>query len=271
MVAAAVVGGAVIGGVATSYSANKSAGAAGEASDKSLQTAREAEALNRERYGQSQRYLNPYLERELQASNQLMAELGLQQYSGYPDDKGAAGTGEGYLPVRNIRSEGPANYRNVPGYSEAYAALDRLEDESIETVNQGAVSSGTLYSGRRGESLRDLGAETQLNRARTENQFYNNYINTLQNLANPTSTTNLSSLGVNQAATQGAQNIAATNQANQYNLAGAQAQGQAFADYGAGLGNLASSYINYQQPSGGGVPINQNLANQTGTITPAYI
>lgn len=310
MVAAAAIGGAVIGGIATTSAAKKSAGATDKASSRAsqdaLRTAQQSEAFNRERFEQAERYLNPYLERELQASNQLLFELGLTPYQGTPGQlqqrpelsqdeinqrAEAVARGGGfvggppradslarytdqpeYTPVRNIQPNRTGGYRQAPGYAASLDALDRLEEEGYEAVNQGAAGSGTLYSGRRGEQLREVGAGTQLARARTENQFYNNYINTLQNLANPTSTTNLSAAGLDQGATIGQQNIAAQNQATGYQLQGVAAQNAIRADQAGALANIGSSLIqNYPTSSGGGgVPINQAQANATGTITPNY-
>lgn len=266
MVAAAVVGSAVVGAVASSSSARSAKKASDKASRRAQKAAGSAEALNIDRFEDAETRLNPYLERELQASNQLLSELGLTPYAGLPGDTGVGGT-----DVRNIQPSGasPA-YLQSPGYLRTQEALDAIESEQIEAVNQGAVNAGTLYSGRRGEALSEVGASTQLARAQTENQFYNNYLNILQNLSSPQSTTNLSSLGVDQAATIGSQNIAATDRANQYTLGGVAATNAARADFAGGVGNLASAYIAGGYGDTGGVPINQELANTTGTITPNY-
>jgi len=305
--AVAIAGATVVSG----YMAGQSAESAAEsASDAQLQAAREAEALNVERYGQAQDYLSPYISRELTASNQLMYELGLGPHPSTiqaqvrPEVSGSPATyadaysdqlGSGLIS-REIRGElqgldiggtqgsvsnldrgmrlrpeasptggtatyGGATYADSPAYLQSMSAYDKIEEERIAAVNQGAAGAGSLYSGARGKALAEVGGSTQLARAGAENQFYNNYINMLQGLANPASTTNLSSLGVNQAATIGSQNIAAQTAASNYALQGTAAQSAATADIIGGIGSAASAYLNQpQQPNygayGGGASAN---------------
>ena len=125
----------------------------------------------------------------------------------------------------------------MPGYSDAI-------DAGVRTVNQGEANAGNLYSGSRGLALRDAGQNVQ-------QSYYTNYMNLLQNMANPKSTTNMASVGVGQAGTIGAQNISATNQANAYRMAGTEAQNAAIADITGALGSGISAYMN-RPPSGGG-------------------
>ncbi len=281
-VAAVGVAGSISGSNKQAKAA-KEAGAAAESQGKNqLKIAREAEKLNRERYRQGQYYLNPYMERELQASNQLLFELGLTPYEGTPDRYGTKGNLNSdpklndMFQVRNIQPERRRAYMESEGYQDAMSAYDAIEQEGIDAVNQGAANSGNLYSGSRGEALRDVGGDVQLARAGTEMQFYNNYLNMLQGLATPQSTTNLSSLGLNQAATIGTQNIAAQQNASNTILDGVYAstaaQNAATADKYGGVADIASAYIGSLGREEPGVPIDYNKAVDTGgTITPAYI
>lgn len=212
---------------AVGYSSSKKIAEATEsASQDTLQTARDAEALNRERYGEAQDYLSPFIGREAQASEQLMYEMGMGPQP------------EGY---------GGPTYAQTPAYMQSMSGYDALGQEQIAAVNQGAANAQTLYSGTRGEALAEVGAGTQLAKAGAESNFYNNYMNMLQNMATPASTTNVASLGVGQAATIGGQNIAAQNVASNYAMQGAEAQSAATADIIGGLTNAAGAYLS--QPS----------------------
>jgi len=175
----------------------------------SAEAARNAELLNRERYGESQRMLSPYLQSELNANQQLNYEMGLPQAEGV-----------NYMP-----QSAPA-YRNTPGYQGAIQS-------GIDTVNAGAAGAGSLYSGARGDALRTAGQNV-------EQSYYSNYMNMLQGMANPSATTNLSSLGMGQAATIGGQNIGAAAQQGQFRQQGAQATQQAQGD---AIGAIISMFL----------------------------
>ena len=172
-----------------------------------------AKQKNQARFEQAQAYLDPYIDRSEQAAQQMQIEMGLAP--------GEAGTA----------------YMETPAYQAAIS-------EGIGAINQGAAGAGILYSGRRGESLRDLGAGMQQN-------AYANYMNMLGNIASPRTAENLSALGVNQGLQSSAQQMAAQNQMSSYNLQGAAAQGAATADVFGGLTNLYSGYMaaNPTQPT----------------------
>lgn len=76
-----------------------------------------------------------------------------------------------------------------------------------------------------------------------QQSYYNNYMNMLQNLASPSTATNVASMGMGQAANIGQQNLAATAQANQAMMQGAAAQNAAIADAMGGVSNIASAYM----------------------------
>jgi hypothetical protein len=172
--------------------------AAGISAAASERTAAAAEALNRERYKESLTRLDPYMASELRAREQLDVEMGLAP--------GEAGTA----------------YMQTPGYQTSL-------DEAGRAVEQTAATSGsTLYGGRRLQEAGKAGAGVQ-------QSYYNNYMNMLTSMANPTTATNVSSLGMGQAATIGGQNIASTAQAGQFRQAGAQQTQQAQGDILGGI------------------------------------
>ncbi len=201
----------VVSSVVASKSASKTRGAAGQAARRQERTAREAQELNIERYGEARELLDPYISEARTAREQQMIEMGLAP--------GEAGTA----------------YMETPGYQ---ALLEERRGEA----QQAAASSGSLYSGRRIQAAADVGGATQ-------SQFYTNYMNMLQNLGSPGVATNLASLGVGQAATIGQQNLAAQQVAGQYRVAGAQAQQAATADIIGGAANIYGSYLSSQRPA----------------------
>jgi hypothetical protein len=160
--------------------------------DATLSAAREAEALNRERYGEAGERLTPYMESEARARNQYEIEMGLAP--------GEAGTA----------------YMNTPGYETAMS-------EAMRGANTGAQAMGSPYGGRAMEARARAGTGVQ-------QQYYNNYMNALSGMAQPQVTQNYSSLGMGQGATIGAQNIGAAGQAGQFRQAGAQSTQQAQGD-----------------------------------------
>lgn len=191
--------------VVGAYSANRASSAARDAAGATRDTAEQSELLNRERYAEAQGYLDPYIGRSNIAAQQLQAEMGLSQYG----DSGQEYTAR--------------DMSDIPGYQ-------AVMDESLQAAEQSAVSSGsTAYGGRRLEAAGQVGAGVQ-------QSYYTNYMNMLQNLASPTTATNLSSLGMNQGIQMGQQNIAATNTASNYMLEGVSAGNAALADaVGAGV------------------------------------
>lgn len=234
---AGAVAGAAIGG---SIGEDPGAGA-GEASEATLQASREAEALNRERYQQAQGYMEPFAGRSNIAAQQLQAELGLPQYMDqggvefFPPGQEQMGPFQDGEPSASPYATPGQEFTtrdmsDVPGYQ-------AVMDESLRAVEQSAVSSGsTAYGGRRLEAAGEVGAGVQ-------QSYYNNYMNMLQNLATPTVATNLSSMGMNQGVQMGQQNIAATNQSNQYMMAGAAARNAQQADLMGGIFNLGAGAL----------------------------
>jgi len=134
-------------------------------------------------------------------------------------------------------------YMNAPGYQGAIQA-------GTEAVNQGAANDGALYSGSRGNALKEVGQSVQ-------QSYYSNYINMLSNMANPSTATNLANINIGAAGNIGSNNIAATNLNNQN-------QSAMIADIMGGLTSAGSAYINRPQTPGqtGVAPPDQATANQ---------
>lgn len=170
-----------------------------------LQSSREARALNEKRYGVATDLMTPYINDSRTAQDQIMIELGLAD--------GEAGTA----------------YMNTPGYTS-------MIDETREGVEQASATGGNLYSGRRMQSAGEASG-------RVQSSFYNNYMNILQNMADPTPASNLASMGVGQGVTMGNQNIAATNMASNYMMDAATTNQNARSDFIGGVTNAGTAMI----------------------------
>jgi len=195
------------------YTTKKASDVTKDAARTTLSTAKDAEALNRERWGEAQGYLDPYIGRSEEAAQQFQAEMGLPQYGDIGEELA------------------PRDMSQIPGYQ-------AVMDESLRAVEQSAINSGsTAYGGRRLEAAGQVGAGVQ-------QSYYTNYMNMLQNLSSPTAAINLSSMGMNQGIAMGQQNIAATNIANDYRLQGVAAQNAGIADLVGGLASAYGSYMN---------------------------
>lgn len=129
------------------------------------------------------------------------------------------------------QQEAPGSaYMRTPVYQGAIKA-------GTEAVNTGAADAGALYSGSRGIALRDVGQNVN-------QSMYANYMNLLQNAANPATATNLSSLGVGQAANIGQQNIASQQMQNAYTMQGAADRSALYSDVAGGLTSAFTAYMN---------------------------
>lgn len=197
-----------VSAVASYAGAEKTASAIEKGSETQLKIAREAEALNIERYGEAREMLDPYVGEARTARDQYMIEMGLAP--------GEAGTA----------------YMETGGYQS-------LLDERQRAAQGQAAGAGTLYSGRRIQEASDVGGATQ-------SQFYQNYMSMLQNLGSPNVATNLASLGVGQAASIGQQNLAAQQIASQGQVSAAQTRQAATGDIIGGIANVAGAYYGSQ-------------------------
>jgi hypothetical protein len=262
---------------------------ASEESQVQRDIAANAEALNRERYLEAKGLLMPRVRQSDIAQNQLMAELGLGGYQTQPlfssggyqaQPQFSSGgyrrepVGRGFAPqdggggpfdlpgnrmvgasIRNLPPSEESyyepldpttfkkstSYMDIPGYQAAI-------DESLRAVEQaGNYEGATSYGGRRLKAAGQVGAGVQ-------QSYYNNYMNMLQNIAQPQVAQNLASMGVNQGANIGSQNIVAgqassnavlqgNQQANESRLAGTAASNAAIGDVMGGIMNMGAGAL----------------------------
>lgn len=221
---------------AGAYSANKASKAAGRSADATLAAAEMTEERLQRGYEDAEGRLSPFIGSELAANRQLMIEMGLT-----PPPVYMPGSDRKLEDLRSQPLQGPAGPAAQPGtaYMQTPAYKAAME-EGIGAVNQGAAGAGALYSGSRGLALRDVGQSVQ-------QSFYNNYMNILQSMANPTTATNLSNIGIGVAGSINDQNALATTQANNARLAGQQASGAVMSDVVGGIGSAVSAYLSRPQ------------------------
>lgn len=218
MVAAAVVGGAVVGGIASNMAAGKQADAAGKAADQ------QAEAS-----AQMRSDLSPYTQTGQQAINPLWAAMG------YTTD---ANGNQAVNPNSVLQQQfqfNPSDLANTPGYQ--FALTQGLKSTNNSLAAQGLGLSGAQAKGlsQYATGLADQTYGNQYNRAlstyNTNYQVAANNVNNLQSLVNT---------GQNSAAQTGQAGINAANNAGNYLTQ----QGNAQAAGIAGVGNAVNSGIN---------------------------
>lgn len=147
-------------------------GGAADHDFKASQKAQRAEyergrAHNIKRFGEAEERLSPWMDAEASAREAMAGELGL----GPTEFSGEA-------------------YKDTPGYS-------NMLESSRRAVDQTAGGYGGTTDRR--------AAEAAAPSAAADASYYTNYMNMLSNMASPTTSTNVGSLGVGQAATLGAQ------------------------------------------------------------------
>jgi hypothetical protein len=296
---AAIIGSALIGGMASSKASGEQARSAGEATQAQRDIADQQTALQREQYLKQLELNAPFREAGLTGTNMLLAQLqggpyASAQFGGVPGYNPARAMENfrgvaGYDPTSAMRNFGASDFQADPGYafrlSEGMKALDRTA-----ASRGGLLSGATLKGAQRYGS--DLASQEygnaynrfQANRA-TQSQEYQNAFNRYQaeraaqeqnygnafNRFQAERTNTLAPLqslaGVGQSATQQAQ------QASQNYATGATG---ALANYGnaqasniIGAGNArASGYVGGANALTGGIGQglnfyqNQNLVNQ---------
>lgn len=251
---AVVAGGAAIAG------AQSQSRAANRASRRSQRTAREQigaeervaeenRRLNEERYQQAQRYLAPSIFAERRAQNYLDDEI--EYLSG--NSRPAAFGERDFATERELGqiTRGFTSFLDNPAY-------ERILGEGVRAIDQSAASSGQLLTGNALESARDYGQQTALGFFNTylnqraqvkagQDQQYANYLNILQNQANPTSSTNIANIGIGQAGTVAQQNSQSVARTNQF-------LGQATADANRATADIAAARSNLYGTLGGLAP-----------------
>ena len=142
---------------ATSQGVESLRGAAGNVTAQ----AERASAGQTDAFGNIDERYSPFLNSERQAVGQLGAELGLspgEQYKGY---------------------------RDSPAYQAAMDASTGAQEATMEDIRQEGANAGSLYSGRRIQEGADRANRGNYERAGIEQSYYQNYMNMLQQQANP--------------------------------------------------------------------------------------
>lgn len=189
--------------------------AAGQAADATLQAAREAEALNRERYAEAQGRLDPYMrgsERayghlqqmmglpyETSAPNQYIQHSGMRggmmspggriergpelaqgQMMGMTDVPGAY-QGDPYADFKDqygadIMPDLPEmDYQDTAAYGQSQDAIRQVMEERQAQAAEAMGGAGGFYGGRRAREAADIGGEQQIALANLEQSSMQNY------------------------------------------------------------------------------------------------
>lgn len=218
MVAAAVVGGAVVGGIASNMAADKQAGAAGKAADMSAEAA-----------AQMREDLSPYNDLGQQAINPLWAAMG---YNVGKDGKPVINPNSTLQQQFNFDA---SNLQNTPGYQ--FALGQGLKSTNNSLAAQGLGLSGAQAKGlsQYATGLADQTYGNQYNRAlstyNTNYQVAANNVSNLQNLVNT---------GQNSAAQTGQAGLASANNAGNYLTQAGNAQAAGIT----GTANAVNSGVN---------------------------
>lgn len=218
MVAAAVVGGAVIGGVASNMAAGKQASASNKAADM------QADAAN-----QMREDLSPYNELGNKAINPLWAAMG------YQADKNGNMVVNPNAALQQKFSFNPSDLAKTPGYQFAL-------QQGLRGTNNALAAQGLGLSGAQAKGLSTFATGLA---DQTYNQQYNNALSTYntnyQTAANNVSNLqNLVNTGQNSAAQQGQAAVTGAAGAGNYLTQGANAQAAGIT----GAANAANSGIN---------------------------
>lgn len=241
-VSAAVVGGAVIGGVASNAAADKQANAAGKAADMSADAAAQMRAD-----------LGPYTSLGNQAINPLWSAMG---YIVNPDGTISVNPN---ATLQQQFSFNPQDLQTTPGYQFAL-------QQGMRQVNNSAASRGLGLSGAQlkgatsfATGLADQTYGNQFNRAlsqfNTNYQVASNNVNNLQNLVNT---------GQNSAAQTGQAALSGANNAGNYLTQGANAQAAGIMGTANAVNSGVGNYLTYNALYGNGGGNNNTFGGQVG-------
>ena len=222
-IGAAVVGGAIIGGVASNKAADKQANAAQDAAQ-----------LQSDASAQTRADLSPYTALGKQAINPLWHAMG------YNIDKSGTPSVDWNSPLQQRFSFEPGNLANTPGYK--FALSQGLRNTNNALASQGLGLSGAQAKGlsRFTTGLADQTFGEQYDRAlskfNTNYQVSANNVNNLQNLLN---------VGQNSAAQTGQIGQQTANNAGNYLTQAGNAQGAGIAGIGQAANNGLNNYMLY--------------------------
>jgi hypothetical protein len=218
MVAAAVVGAAVVGGVASNMAAGKQASAANNAADMQQQASQ-----------QMRSDLQPYAQTGQNAINPLWSAMGYNM-----DANGNASVNPNSMLQQQFQFN-PNDLANTPGYQ--FARQQGLQSVQNQMSSQGLGLSGAQIKGAESfaTGLADQTYGNQYNRAlstyNTNYQTAANNVNRLQNMVN---------MGQNSAAQQGQAGLSGAAGAGNYLTQAGNAQASGIM----GVSNAANSGMN---------------------------
>ena len=218
MVAAAVVGGAVVGGVASNMAAGKQANAANNAAEMQSDAA-----------AQMRQDLSPYTQLGTKAMNPLWSAMG------YQADKNGNMVVNPNAALQQKFSFNPSDLAKTPGYQFAL-------QQGLRGTNNALAAQGLGLSGAQAKGLSTFATGLA---DQTYNQQYNNALSTYntnyQTAANNVSNLqNLVNTGQNSAAQSGQAAVTGAAGAGNYLTQGANAQAAGIT----GAANAANSGIN---------------------------
>jgi hypothetical protein len=272
--AAAVLGSAVVGSMASRSAANTQAEATGKATEAASETADKQIALQREQYLKQLELNEPFRQAGLTGQNMLLSQL-----QGGPYASAKFGGVAGYDPASAMRNFGASDFQADPGYafrlSEGMKALDRT------AASRGGLLSGATLKGAQqyGQGLASQEYQNAFNRYQANRaqqaQEYGNAFNRFQTERTNTLAPLQSLAGVGQSATQQAQQASQNYATGGANTLGAFGAAQGSNIIGAGnarasgymgganaISNAAGQGLNFYQnqnyldrrfPSAGGV------------------
>ena len=242
-ISAAVVGAAVVGGVASNSAASKQANAASDAADQQSQAS-----------AQMRQDLSPYTALGQQSINPLWAAMG---YMMGPD---GAMTPNPSSQLQQQFSFDPSNLQNTPGYQ--FTMQQGLRGVQNQMASQGLGLSGAQLKGAEtyASGLANQTYGDQYNRAlstyNTNYQTAANNVNRLQALVNT---------GQNSGAQTGQAGIQSANNAGNYLTQAGNAQASGIMGASNAAQNGMQNYMMYNSLYGGGnsggTPSSVNLAD----------
>lgn len=175
----------------------------------------------------------------------------------------------GYLGLTDESMQVGNEYQQTGAYQAA-------RDQGMEAVNAGAATTGSLYSGRRGEALRDVGQDVEqqyymdaMNRRESmmgarrgeygrgisrrgaeygagrgrEESAYNNYMQMLSGMSDPRTTSNIETMRGAAAQGEGANLMGTARNIGDLKMGSAANQAGMYGDIGAGVMQMGEAWI----------------------------
>jgi hypothetical protein len=233
-IATAIVGGAVIGGVASNMAAGKQASAANNATD-----------LQSQQWETTQQNLAPYLKLGTSSMNPLLQAMGYTTTKDSDGNYSITGTNSGNILQQQFKAPTAADAASTPGYQ--FTLQQGLKATQNSAAARGLGTSGAAL---KGASNYATGLADS-----TYNDVYNRALSTYN--ANYTSAANnasrlqgLVSNGQNAAATNGSLGAATANNIGNTLMAGANASAAGTVGTANALSGAMNNYASMQYVSG---------------------